>query len=222
MIWLEVLNSNNNPVTICNVFLQTVSKDNACPRMIRTDRGTENVLLAAAQSFFVNSMRAHAYGPSHHNQRIEAWWAYLKKSMTSWWINFLKDLIDEGVYDPSNLLQLECMRFCFVHIIQRELDRTVASWNSHCIRRSRYDTVSGIPNELYHIPEINDAEDYKLSVEQSTVDEVQRCLSLSRPSSKQENLYHDYFAHTMDLLGCAVPENWQDALDLYKLLARHA
>ena len=222
VVWLELLNSNNNPVTICKTFLQAVSKDNACPRMVRTDRGTENVILAAAQSFFANSMQAHAYGPSHHNQRIEAWWANLKKSMTSWWINFFKDLIDEGVYDPSNLLQLECMRFCFKQIIQRELDQTVASWNSHCIRKSRHDTVSGIPNELYFIPESNGAEDHKVSVEQSKVDEVQRCLSLSGPSSEHENLYQDYYEHIVELLGCPVPANWQDALNLYKLLARHA
>jgi hypothetical protein len=29
-------------------------------------------------------------------QQIEGWWSYLRKSWSNWWINFFKDLIDQG------------------------------------------------------------------------------------------------------------------------------
>ena len=141
--------------------------------------------------------------------------------MSTWWINFFKDLVDEGVFDPSSSVQLKCMQFCFLHIIQRELDQTVAAWNSHCIRKSRYDTVAGIPNELYNVPEINDVEDHKVSVEQNKLDEVKRYLSMSQSSVEHENEHHEYFTHLVATLGCTAPLNWHDALDLYKLLINY-
>lgn len=46
------------------------------------------------------------------------------------------------------------MTFAFMDLIQSELDNVVQMWNTHLIRRSTAETVNGIPNELYHIPEI--------------------------------------------------------------------
>ena len=52
------------------MFLEAVATQNFCPKKVRSDCGTENVIIAAVQSFFANSSQAHVYGTSQHNQRI--------------------------------------------------------------------------------------------------------------------------------------------------------
>ena len=54
------------------------------------------------------------YGRSVANQRIEGWWAFLRKSETDWWINYFKDLRDQGLYDGTDPVHVECLRFCFL------------------------------------------------------------------------------------------------------------
>ena len=66
--------------------------------------GTENIVIAGTQRFLradcnddLAGEKSHRYGPSTGNQRIEAWWANLRRSHLTWWINFFKDLVDRGV-----------------------------------------------------------------------------------------------------------------------------
>ena len=86
---------NNDPKIISKYFLRCIQQNQGYPTMVRTDRGTENTLMATMQCFLRRShsddrasLKAHAYGPSTSNQRIEAWWSHLRKSWTTWWMNF--------------------------------------------------------------------------------------------------------------------------------------
>ena len=79
-------------------------KDGGCPLKVRTDWGTENGLVAAAQCFFIGNDLAHIYGTSPHNQRIEQWWSYLRQHLTSWWINFFKDLLEQQMRGTEDFL----------------------------------------------------------------------------------------------------------------------
>ena len=51
------------------------------------------------------------FGKSIANQPIEPWWSYLRKVFLQRWINYFKDLIDEGLFDPSDEVDQECLRF---------------------------------------------------------------------------------------------------------------
>jgi len=57
------------------------------PHRLRTDCGTENTLIAAIQAFVAGTCRAHTYGTSPGNQRIEAWWSFYRRlhSMSQPW-----------------------------------------------------------------------------------------------------------------------------------------
>ena len=81
---------------------------------------------AASKSFL--------YGKSTSNQRIESWWSILRKSRMNWWMGFFKDLVDEGKFDISLDYHIEIARFCFLKVLQNELDETKSLWNSHRIR----------------------------------------------------------------------------------------
>jgi hypothetical protein len=111
VIWLKLEMSNNDPKVIGKLFRDAVIEVGGCPSILRTYRGTENGIMFSGQCFLRRNgtdlfagLKAHRFGSSHSNQRIEAWWLYLRQSRTSWWINFFKDLIDAGSLDASKCI----------------------------------------------------------------------------------------------------------------------
>ena len=105
----------------------------------------------------------YRYGPSTRSQRIESWWSIFRRNRCSWWINFFKDLCDETIFDPSILYHQEFLRFCFIALLQVELDETKNLWNSHYIRKSRNaESPPGRPIVfLYFTLHLSNGEDYK-------------------------------------------------------------
>ena len=160
VLWLYVDTTNNDPKVMASYFVDCVEEVGGCPSLVRTDCGTENVVIAGVQCFLraecnddLAGEKAHRYGPSTGNQRIEAWWSYFRCSRLTWWINFFKDLVDRGVFIPGNRLHEEYLWFCFAELIQQDLDFVKIHWNTHYIRQSGHDTVPGKPDELYFPPE---------------------------------------------------------------------
>ena len=105
ILWLEVGISNNDPPIVARSFQDCVKQVGVVPRCVRGDRGTENVNICALQHFFIregtDSMageESFLYGRSVSNKRIDAWWSFLRKNATDWWINFFKDLRTVGLY----------------------------------------------------------------------------------------------------------------------------
>ena len=135
IMWLKVGRTNNNPRVVASYFLECVKELGGVPRIIRGDQGTENVNVAAMQRFFrcdaqdsFAGEKSFLYGRSVSNQRIEAWWGFLRKSETDWWINFFKDLRAQGLFNDSDLIQVECLSFCFMPVIEDELSRVADEW----------------------------------------------------------------------------------------------
>ena len=128
VLWVCVTRSKNSPQHL-----------GGCPRKLVSDLGTENGIIAAMQSFFRDDLNAHYYVPSR-NQRIKSWWSQYRKSRSTWWINFFKDLGDNRVFNQANELESEAMWFCFAPLLQADLDEMKHHWNTHYIRKSRHDT----------------------------------------------------------------------------------
>ena len=178
VLWLEVCKSNKDPKIICSMFLNHIKRIGGVPHKVVADRGTENVNIAASQIFLRQSENSFRYGRSVSNQRIESWWSMLRRSCTNWWINFFRDLVEQGIYDLSDVVQVECMRFCFGLIIQNDLDKNRQNWNNHRIRRGyhTHDGIrpSGIPSVIYSTPSILNAgvRDFKHDVSLNEVNAV--------------------------------------------------
>ena len=71
ILWLRVCKTNNNPVVTACHFLRLVKENYVCPKLVRTDCGTENGIIAAMQCTLTNNENGHRYGTSVANQRIE-------------------------------------------------------------------------------------------------------------------------------------------------------
>lgn len=106
------------------------------------------------------------YGKSVSNQRIEEWWAFLRKSESDWWISFFKDLRDEGLLNDD-----KCLKFCFMPVSRAELQRVAQHWNLHKIRPSKNeDSPAGRPDVLYFIPEADGRASYLNEVPEEEVE----------------------------------------------------
>ncbi|XP_020913306.1 uncharacterized protein LOC110250983 [Exaiptasia diaphana] len=176
ILWLEVGNSNNDPRVIAKYFHDYVQELGGTSHICRADRGTENVNVAGMQRFFrrngydeFRGDKSFLYGRSVTNQRIECWWAFLRKSETDWWRNYFKDLQDQGLFDNSNDFHVECLRFCYMPLLKEELQRVARHWNLHKIRPSTNEnSPHGRPDSIYFLPEANGTRSYVHEV--TTVD----------------------------------------------------
>ena len=154
------MRSNNNPAIVASFYYDYVKQIQGCPVMVRTDCGTKNGTVAAAQSFLRQDeddtfagIDAHKYGSSPSNQRIEGWWSFLRRGRTDWWINLFKDMSESGILDIGNELHMESLWFCFGSLLQNDLDEVMEHWNTHQPHRSRHGTMPGVPDILYFLPE---------------------------------------------------------------------
>ncbi|CAG2247999.1 unnamed protein product [Mytilus edulis] len=167
ILWLKATSSNKNPRIVAGHFLEYLKTSKRVPRVVRMDAGTENVIVEriqiALRSFHADSMAGHrsvSIGRSTANQKIEMLWSFLMRNFTTFWRNLFKDMVDEGILNNADPVHLECIRFCFLPLIQRHLDMFLQSWNSHRIRSQRnVECPHGIPDVMFYQPFIYDKYD---------------------------------------------------------------
>ena len=177
-MWLEVGPSNNNPQITAQYFIDCIRQVEGVPLVVRGDCGTENTYIAAVQRYLrkdcddsIAGNKSFLYGKSVANQRIEAWWSLLRKTSTSWWMNFFKDMRDMGLFNGTDPMQLNCLQFCFMPLIQEELHRVSKNWNLHKIRpSSNTDSPPGRPDVTYFLPTTTNTSDFKIGVDEDDLD----------------------------------------------------
>ncbi|KAK3705579.1 hypothetical protein QZH41_008447 [Actinostola sp. cb2023] len=101
--WTLFALTTNYPKITAGLYLDAVQNLGGCPRIVRSDCGSENVVIAGMQCYFRAECRdeflgekAHQYGSSPSNQRIEGWWS------SNWWIILFKDMTQSGVLELGN------------------------------------------------------------------------------------------------------------------------
>ena len=199
--------------------MDAVQNLGGCPTIVRSDCGSENVLVAAMQSYFradgideFAGTKSHQYGSSPTNQRIEGWWSFFRKGHSGWWINFLKGMCDSGILELGNEFHMECLWFCFWRVIQNELDEVRNHWNSHYIRRSHHGTVPGIPDILFFLPGNTGAVDCLVPVSSTKIQQVEpQCLM-----EEEENVFKEYFEYLMETNSWDYAMNARDAFSLFQ------
>jgi hypothetical protein len=83
----------------------------------------------------MSGRKSFLYGRPTSNQRIERFCVLLNDNFTTFWKNFFKDLRDTGYLHDGDPVHTECVRFCFLSLIQQYLDKVAEMWNHHRIRR---------------------------------------------------------------------------------------
>ena len=141
ILWLFVGSTNNDPKVIAYYFVNCAVVNCAVSTSLNKSRQRfRYVAVAGIRKYFredgeddMAGINSFKFGLSTRNQRIEAWWSKLRRARFNWWINFFKDLCETGNFNLSKPFHLEVMRFCFIGLIQTELDEVKDMWNNHKI-----------------------------------------------------------------------------------------
>ncbi|XP_069114890.1 uncharacterized protein [Argopecten irradians] len=177
LILLNVYHTNNDPRVIGGYFVEAMEEYCGMSQLVRTDAGTENVrvreILESVQATH-GEKSEFITGSSHSNQRIECFWGHLRKQCMEYWICLFHKLQDTGSYN-GDFLDKNLMQFCFMAIIQDELDATFQTWNSHQIRTSGRGLPAGRPNVMMNAPYLYSCRSFLKNVEQR---QIQMCRNL--------------------------------------------
>ncbi|XP_032219840.1 uncharacterized protein LOC116603023 [Nematostella vectensis] len=226
IMWLEVGRTNNHPGVVASYFLDCVESVGGTARIVRGDMGTENGRVAAIQRFLQDEAedswsgeKSFLYGRSVSNQRIEAWWGQLRKGSSEWWIQHFKDLRDRGLFCDADAVHVECLKFCYMGVLQRELQSVARRWNIHRIRPSTRSNISppGRPCFLYHYPEMTGGQECRFNVDADDLDVARELCCHDLPQNSSPD-----FTELAELImreeGLRMPENGNDARALYLTL----
>ena len=96
---------------------------------------------------------------------------------------------------------------------QKELDSVKEQWNTHRIRKSRNDTVPGRPDSLFFLPDLHGAKDCLVDVPAAKIE-----FGTQHITDGTDNEHQEYFDYARISLSMPLPDNWQEALQLYKKL----
>ena len=229
IMWLEVGPSNNDPKVTAKYFIDCLRVVKGAPKFMRADCGTENIYIAGIQRFLrrdcadvIAGGQCFLYGKSVSNQRIEAWWSFLRRSYSHWWMNYFKDLRDSGLYNDSDPLQVECLRFCFMSLIQKQLDKVAKHWNLHQIRPSHNrESPPGKPDVLYFLPERLSTRDFSTEVDVDDLDIAEENYAVARPVKGCNDSFAELAEMIMEDNNWQMSHNHGDARALYIDLINH-
>lgn len=151
--------SNNYPGIIANYYIESVKRLGGCCQKLIGDSGTENTIVGPLQRIFKDDSveymeSSYQIVKSSFNQRIEAWWSMLRKRCTSWWITFFSDLVAFEGFNRADNTEVQCIRYCFMPVIQGQLNEICEVWENYSIALSRStDVPNGKPFFciMYHI-----------------------------------------------------------------------
>ena len=73
--------------------------------------------------------------------------------------------------------------------MEKGLDEIKESWHCHYIQKSRHHTVSGIPNQLFYLPESVGTTDYRKVYDERDLREAEQSVSVVEDSN---DIYQEY------------------------------
>ena len=142
--------SNNRADTVLDQFL-IASQRYRFPMKLRTDHGTENVLVARhmLETRGVSS-KPVITGKSVHNQRIERLWVDVFIYVTQQFWNIFHFIEAEHELDPDNELHLFALHYVYKPRLNKMLREFSESWNNHGVRTERNRTPLQIWTEGFY------------------------------------------------------------------------
>ena len=131
-------------------------------------------------------------------------------------------MVADGVLQIGNKTHLKCVWFVYAQFLQTQLDEVVQEWNTHYIRKSRHDTVAGVPDILFHIPTSANFEDQKVVINgqqiQNLLDERDIFSEATEViESSNDEILTSFFKYVVETEQLSIPpRNWQEARVIYE------
>ncbi|KAF8217983.1 hypothetical protein K438DRAFT_1914178 [Mycena galopus ATCC 62051] len=178
--WLKIWWTNSNPRLILSYYLDAVEELGYMPLVSQSDPGVENFGLANGHTLLRHWHDPKLVGTLQHrwmnekkNIPPEIAWSQLRRRWTPGFEDILDIGVNNGWYDPSNLLQALVFRWVFIPWLQRELDAFRERVNNTAKRADRNKVLPhGVPNHIVEAPEDYGALDFKIRVDPASIAEV--------------------------------------------------
>ncbi|XP_041935212.1 uncharacterized protein LOC121697653 [Alosa sapidissima] len=159
VLWLKVGTSNRKQKFVARYFFDVVVELGGCPRLIRSDRGKENLVVGEMQTaFHVRQLGDQAWqcfrmGTSVHNQRAECFNSMLKRTWIKKWLTRFEGMMESGILELDNPVHINCLQYTHLEMLQEDLNIERTVWNSHDIRKQRHAPGPfGKPDVMYNSP----------------------------------------------------------------------
>ncbi|KAK4688286.1 hypothetical protein P7C73_g1822, partial [Tremellales sp. Uapishka_1] len=126
--------SNNQADTVTRLFWEGVQR-HGCPSRVRADFGGENLGVKQLMEEHRGLGRgSFIQGTSTHNQRIERLWVDLQKWCTDSYRLVFEYLEENGMLNIENPVELWCLHFCYIPMLNHSLVWFTNRWNKHKMR----------------------------------------------------------------------------------------
>ncbi|OCH86422.1 hypothetical protein OBBRIDRAFT_814614 [Obba rivulosa] len=190
VLWVKIWWTNRNSRRISGWYFDTVEELGVMPLITQSDRGTENNGVANAQTLL-----RHLHDPSlsdslqHHwmskgaNIKPEIFWSELHRRWSPGFEELLDYGIDNGLYDPSDILERLVFFYIFIPWLQRELDvfRTRYNTSSKCNDPNKI-LPKGKPALIFEAPFVYGGEGFGVFVDPAHLAEVRSaCAPTDNP-----------------------------------------
>ena len=123
IIWMQANVTNSKPDVVAAYFIGAVSERGGCPKIMRSDLGTENVHVNRFQCFLREDDNGTVHGPcvlqgrSTANQRIESWWGNYRRQNAEYWRDLFQEFQSAGEFN-GDMVDKGLIQFCFLDVIQ--------------------------------------------------------------------------------------------------------
>ena len=122
-------------------------------------------------------------------------------------------MVDLELFE-SDIVVVECIRFCFMKMLHNELNSILNDWNSHIISKSRNSVPRSRPDSiLFFLPHHFNASDYSVEVDPEELENFEPVVSYDEESCSAE--FREFAKIIMDRDEKSEPTNPNEALDLY-------
>jgi len=141
-----------NPITIYNTLFQPVLQQHGLWDQVRTDQGTEFVLVSTVQQFLAPLRGRQHRCPvlkttSRHNHRAERIWPEINSRINYPIKRVLVSMEEQEEIDMNDDLTKFCVSWVTINVLTPAIQKFVSSWNSHRIPGGN----GGVPNVLARV-----------------------------------------------------------------------
>ena len=161
-------------------------------------------------------MNSFSIVPLTHNQRIEAYWSKLRQDKIGYWQDFFRDMVDLELFNSASRALVDCLKFCFIGVLRKELKEMAEEWNEHIISKSSNGGPSGRPDTMYFLPHLFDCQDYSDPLEDDDIDEFLPAVEEIPPDYSAE--FGEFAEFIMTNEGLEMPVDVKSCLNLYLFL----
>ncbi|KAL7371569.1 hypothetical protein ABVT39_001257 [Epinephelus coioides] len=135
-------------------------------------------------------------------------------------MDLFSDLRERHLFNGSPA-HTKLVRYCFLGVLQKELDEYKLYWNTHTIRPVHQSRCpSGKPEAMYHVPERFDGSNCGFPASAQTLNHITSIMPV--PATPGEDEHETLFGELQRQSGLTAPLQWESAVENYITLKNMA